>query len=91
MMTKLLGLSSELKAAEMISKKKGHCLPTAEAGQSAGGNRVDLQRKIKSLRLQFMSAGPYGGSYAPVLLNLIRLANSLLKYANVCGPPVENQ
>ena len=44
-----------------------------------------------------MGAGPYGGSYAPVFLNLIRLANPLLKYANVCGPlvgygpPVENQ
>ena len=38
-----------------------------------------------------MGVGPYGCSYAPVFLNLIRLANPLLKYANVCGPPVENQ
>ena len=35
-----------------------------------------------------MGAGPYGGSCAPLLLNLIRLANPFLKYANVCGPPV---
>ena len=34
-----------------------------------------------------MGAGPYGCSYVPVFLNLIRLANPLLKYANVCGPP----
>ena len=34
-----------------------------------------------------MGAGPYGGSYAPPLLNVIRLANPLLKYVNVCGPP----
>ena len=38
------------------------------------------------MRLQFMGAGPYGCSYAPVFFNLIRLANPLLKYANVCGP-----
>ena len=88
MMTKLMGLSSERVTAEVISKKKqGHCLPSADDGQSAVGIVVDLQRKIRSLRLQFMGAGPYGGSYAPPLLNLIRLANPLLKYANVCGPP----
>ena len=34
-----------------------------------------------------MGAGPYIGLYAPLLLNLIRLANSLFKYANVCGQP----
>ena len=38
-----------------------------------------------------MGAGPYGCSYAPVFLKLIRLANPLLKYANVCGPPLKNQ
>ena len=74
MVTKLLGLASELKAAEMISKKKNDSLlPNAEDGQSAIG--VDLQRKIRLLRLPFMGAGPYGDSYAPLLLNLIRLAN----------------
>ena len=83
MMTKLLGLASELMAAEVIFKKS-HCL-------SAGRIIVDLQRKIWSLHFQFMGAGPYSCSYAPVFLSLIRLANSLLKYANVCGPPVENQ
>ena len=87
MMTKLLGLSSERMAAEVISKKKGHCLPSAKDGQSAVEIGVDLQRKIRSLRLQFMGAGPYGSSFAPLLLNLIRLANPLLKYANVCDPP----
>ena len=73
-------------AAKVISKKKGHCLPSAEDGQSAVGIGVDLRRKIRSLGLQFMSAGLYGCSYTPLLLNLIRLANPLLKYANVCGP-----
>ena len=34
-----------------------------------------------------MGTGPYGCSNAPVFLNLIWLANPLLKYANVCGPP----
>ena len=87
MMTKLLILASELMAAGVISKKKGHCPPSAEDGQSAGGIGVDLQRKIRSLCLQFMSAVPYSCSYAPVFSNLIRLANPLLKYANVCGPP----
>ena len=72
MMTKLLGLASERMAAEVISqKKKNHFLPSAEDGQSAVGIRVDLQRKIRSLHLQFMGVGPYGGSYAPLLLNLI--------------------
>ena len=52
-----------------------------------GGIGVDLQREIRSLRLLFMGADPYGCSYAPVFFNLIRLANPLLKYANVCGPP----
>ena len=74
-------------AAEVIPPKKGHCLPSAEDGQFANGIRADLQRKITSLRLQFMGAGLYGCSYAPVFLNLIRLANPLLKYANVCGSP----
>ena len=86
MMTKLQGLSSERMAAKVISKKKVICFPSAEDGQSAVGIGVDLQKKICSLRLQFMGAGPYGGSYAPLLLNLIRLADSLLKYANVYGP-----
>ena len=72
-------------------KKKVICLPSAEDGQCAVGIGVNLQKKIRSLRLQFMGAGPYGGSYAPLLLNLIRLANPSLKYPNVCGPPVENQ
>ena len=88
MMTKFLGLLAERMAAEVISrKKKSHCLPNAEDGQSAVGIGVDLQRKIRSLHLQCISAGPYDGSYAPLLLNLIRLANPLSKYANVCGPP----
>ena len=86
-MTKLLGLASERMAAEAISIKKGHCLPGAEDGQSAVGIGVDLQKKIRSLRLQFMGAGPYGASYAPLLLNLIRLADPLFECANVCGPP----
>ena len=34
-----------------------------------------------------MDAGPCGCSCAPVFLNLIRLANPSLKYANVRGPP----
>ena len=85
MMTKLLGSASELMAAEVISKNKDHCLPSAEDGQYPRGIGADLQRKIRSFRLQSMGAGPYGGSYAPVFLNLIRLANSLLKYA--CGLP----
>ena len=59
METKLLGLASKLIAAKVISKKMSHCLPNAEDGQFALG--VDLQRKIRSLRLPFMSAGPYGG------------------------------
>ena len=84
----LLGFASELVAAEVISKnKKGHCLSSAEDGQFEGGIGVDLQRKIRSLRLQFMGAGPCGCSCAPVFLNLIRLANPLFKYANVHGPP----
>ena len=70
MMTKLLGLASELMAVE-VSPKKGHCFPGAEDGQFVGGIGVDLQRKIRSLHLQFMGAGPYGCSYAPVFLNLI--------------------
>ena len=72
-MTKLLELPSERMAAEVISKKKtqGHCLSSAEDGQSAVGIGADLQTKIKSLLLQFMGAGPYGGSYTPLLLNLI--------------------
>ena len=37
------------------------------------------------MRFQFMGACPCGCSYAPIFLNLIRLANPLLKYANVCG------
>ena len=89
MMTNLLGFSSERIAAEVILKKT--LLPLKcrgwSLGQSAAQIGVDLQRKIRSLRLQFMGAGPYGGSYAPLLLNLIRLANPLLKYANVCVSP----
>ena len=62
MMTKLLGLLPEHMAAEMISKKNKNVyfLPSGEDGQTAAGIGVDLQRKIKSLRLQFMGAGPYG-------------------------------
>ena len=45
MVIKLLGLASELGAAEVIFKKKNDSLPpNAEDGQSAVG--VDLQRKI---------------------------------------------
>ena len=73
---------------EVISiEKKGHYLPSPEDGQYEGGIGAVLQRIIKSMRLQFMGAGPYDCSYAPVFLKLIRLANPLLKYANVCGPP----
>ena len=79
MMTKLLGLASELTAAEVISKKKDNCLPRAEDVQSTGEIGVDLQGNIRSLCLQFVDADPYGCSYAPVFLNLIRLANPLLK------------
>ena len=57
------------------------------ASELTGGIGAYLQRKIRSMRLQFMGAGPYGCSNAPVILNLIRLANPLLKYANICGPP----
>ena len=98
MVTKLLGLASEFIVVEVISKKKNDLLPpNAEDDQSVVG--VDLQRKVRSLRLPFMGAGPYGDSYAPLLLNLIRLTNSLLnKCKNLwptqltcCGPPVENQ
>ena len=77
---------SERMAAEVISKKS-HCFPSAENGQSAVDIGADLRGKIRSLRLQLMGAGPYVGSYAPLLLKLIRLANPLLKYANVGGPP----
>ena len=38
------------------------------------------------MRLQFVGAGRYGCSCTPVFLILIRLANPLLKYADVCGP-----
>ena len=58
MMTKLLGLLSERMAVEVIFKKKGHCLPSAENGQSVVRIGVDLQRKKRSLGLQFMDAGP---------------------------------
>ena len=59
MVTKLLGLASELIAAEVISKNKNDSLsPNVEDGQSVVG--VDLQRKIRLLHLPFMGAGPYG-------------------------------
>ena len=87
MMTMSLGSASD-PAAEVISKKKDHCLPSAENGRFACGIRVDLQRKIMSLHLQFMGAGPCGCSCGPVFLNLIRHANPSLKYADVRGPPV---
>ena len=58
MMTMSLGLASDLMAAKVISKKEGHSLPSAEDGQLAGRIGVNLQRKIKSLRLQFTGAGP---------------------------------
>ena len=86
MMTKFLGLVSEVMAAEVISEKKGHCLPSAEDGQSIVKIRVDLQRKIRSLHFQFIGAGLYGSSYALLLINLIWLANPLFKYANICLP-----
>ena len=57
MMTKLLGLASELMAAEVISKKN-YCLPSTEDGQSAGGIGADLQRKIRSF------AHPIHGSWS---------------------------
>ena len=79
MMTKLLGLASELMAAEMIFKKKDHCFPSAKDGQFADGIGVNLRRKIRSFRLQFVGAGPYCCSNAPVFLNPIRLANLLFK------------
>ena len=68
----------------MMTKLLGLASERIESAVEIG---VDLQRKIRSLRLEFMGAGPYGGSYAPLLLNLIRLASALSKYANVCGPP----
>ena len=77
MVTTLLGLASELITVEVISKKNDSLPSNAEDGQSAVG--VDLQKKIRSLRLPFIGAGLYGGSYAPPLLNLIRLANPLSK------------
>ena len=77
MVTKLVGFASELIAAEVICKKKDSLPLNAKGGQFAVG--VDLQKKIRSLGLPFMGAGPYGDSYAPLLLNLIRSANSLLK------------
>ena len=85
-MTKLLRLASEIMAAQVIStkkkviaKKKGYCLPNTEDGQSTGEIGVDLQRIIMSLRLQLESAGPYGSSYAPIFLNLNRLASPIIK------------
>ena len=59
MMTKLLGLFSYRRAVEVISKKRKK---RSSPGQVAVGIVVDLQRKIRLLRLQFMDAGPYGGS-----------------------------
>ena len=44
-MTKLLGLASEVIAAEVFSKKKSHCLPSAKDNLSSGGIGVDLRRK----------------------------------------------
>ena len=79
--------NKKLMAAEVISKKKVIALPSAEDGQFARGIGIDLQRKTRSFRLQFIGAGPYGCRYAPAFLNLIWLANPLLKNANVCGPP----
>ena len=58
------------------------CSPHYLFGQFAGRIGVDLKRKM-SLRLQFMDGGPCGCSRAPVFLNLLRLANPSLKYANV--------
>ena len=54
--TMSLGLASDLREAEVISKQKSHFVLSAEDGQFAGGIGVDLQRKIRSLRLQFMGA-----------------------------------
>ena len=85
MMTMFLGLASDLLAAEVISKKGQ--FSGAEDGQFASGIGVDLQRKIRSLRLQFMGTGPCGCSCGPVFLNRIRHANPSLNYADVRGPP----
>ena len=85
-MANLLGLALEIMAAEVIFQKKGHRLPNVVNSQFAGGIGVDLQWKIRLIRLQFIGAGPYGYPFAPVFLNLIQLANPLLKYTNVCGP-----
>ena len=85
MMTMLLGLASHGCGGNF--QKKGHCLPSAENCQFAGGIGVDLQRKIGSLLLQFKGAGPCGCSCAPVFLNLIRHANPFSKYAEVRGSP----
>ena len=81
MMVKLLGSASELMEAEVISKreKKVIASPVPKLA-SAGGIGVDIQKKIRPRRLlQFMGADQYGCSYAPVFLNVIRLANPLLK------------
>ena len=70
MMTKLLGSASELMAAEVISKKKVIALPSAEDGQFARGIGIDLQRKTRSFRLQFIGAGPYGCRYARMAVDM---------------------
>ena len=48
---------------------------------------VELISKKRLLRLWFTGAGPYGSSHTSVFLNLIRHANSFLKYKDVRGPP----
>ena len=88
MMTMPLVPALDLLAAEVISKKKKRSfLPSAEVGRFAGGIGVDLQRKIRSFRLQFIGAGLCGSSCEPVFHSLIRHANPSLKYADVRGPP----
>ena len=64
---------------DLQKRKKGYCLSSSEIGRSAGGIGADLQRKIRSRHIQFMGAGQHGCLYAPVFLNVIRLANPLLK------------
>ena len=50
-MIRLLGLASVVMAVEVISPQKSHRLPGSGDGQSAGGIGIDLQRKIRLLRI----------------------------------------
>ena len=56
---KVVGISVRTHGSggDLQKRKKGHCLPSAEIGQSARRIGADLKRQIR--RLQFMGAGPH--------------------------------